>query len=609
MFNASEPIRIARSATAAAQNAPALEHQSRALPEELDLFHWIRSVCRGSRRRWFLAVLAAVALLLAAGFAWDARYEGDPDGLSYDDIAQQLLRGDAGALANPYWSPLYAVLNAVLIAIFRPTPDRLLPLMHVAGFVMYALATLSFVFFIRQWARVTAGPEDGNRRFYSVTFFAWCLYLWASLRLTGVVYPLPDLLTLACVLTAAGICCRIGDAKGESWRFAALGFVLGVGYLGKFSVATMTALLFGAMLLLSGDRRRTGRQIAIAGAVFAMVAAPLVIATSRRVGRFSMGESGRLNFAWHVNAAPFLWTGPGGFAAGETRVRVVSQEPLAIEFPDPSGSTMPAWYDPTYWHAGLRTHLDAREILTSIKRRLKEAFRGAEDVVPLLAGILALLSLRRRVRDLHGRRERIVRLLGIWGVLICCPFLLVHLEFRYVAGGVFLMCLAGFRALERISDGRVFLAVTRVVGLAMLTTLVDPSHRAILHAADAVHHREGTPEHLIVADGLRALGIHPGDAVAVAGYGMDAYYAPVAGVRVLGQVCDTGTYADIDWHDPQPSCRATELLRRDPATYAALRESLRRDGFKVLLTRDANSEIMPPGWIRLGRTRFWALRL
>jgi hypothetical protein len=592
----------------ATAEAPLLDTPAQPLPE----LHPVRAIQRlisRSQRRWFLILLAAVALLFAAAFAWDARYEGDPDGLSYDDIAQQLLRGDAGALANPYWSPLYAVLNAVLIAIFRPTPDRLLPLMHFAGFLMYALATLSFVFFIRQWVRVVDVAEDGDPRFYTVTFFAWCLYLWASLRLTGVVYPLPDLLTLACVLTAAGICCRIGDGEGESWRSAALGFVLGVGYLGKFSVATMTVLLFGAMWAFSGDRRRAGKQIAIAAAVFAMVAAPLVIATSRRVGRFSMGESGRLNFAWHVNASPFLWTGPGGFAAGETHVRVVSQDPLAIEFPDPGGSTMPAWYDPTYWHAGLRTHLDTREILISIARRLKEAFLRAEEVVPLLAGILALLSLRRRVREFHGRHERIVRLLGVWGILICCPFLLVHLEFRYVAGGVFLMCLAGFRALERHSDGKVFLAVTRVVGLAMLTTLVDPGHRAVLHAADALHHRTGTPEHLIVADRLRALGIQPGDAVAVAGYGMDAYYAPVAGVHVFGQVCDAATYADLDWHDPQPSCRATELLRRDPASYAALRESLRHDGFKAILTRDANSEIMPPGWIRLGRTRFWALLL
>jgi hypothetical protein len=572
-------------------------------------FQAVRSQVRQSARNWFLVLLAASALLLAAAFAWDARYEGDPDGLSYDDIALQVLHGNPGALANPYWSPLYPVVNAVLIAIFRPTPDRLLPLMHAAGFVLYALATLSFLFFIRQWIRATNLQDDGNRRFFAVTFFAWCLYLWASLRLTGVVYPLPDLLTLACVLTAAGICCRIGDHEDASWRSAALGLVLGIGYLGKFSVATMTALLFGAILALSGDRRRAARHIAIAAAVFAFVAAPLVIATSRRVGRFSMGESGRLNFAWHVNASPFLWTGPGGFAAGETRVRVVSQDPLAIEFSDPGGSVMPAWYDPAYWHAGLRTHLNAREILTSFKRRLKEAFRGAEDVVPLLAGILALLSLRVRGRESRGRPERLVRLLGIWGFLICCPFLLVHLEFRYVAGGIFLMCLAAFRALERVSDWKVFLAVTRVVGLAMLTTLVDPGHRAVLHAADALHHRAGTPEHLIVADRLRALGIQPGDAIAVAGYGMDAYYAPIAGVRVLGQVCDSATYADLDWHDPQPSCRAAELLLRDPASYAPLRQSLRRDGFKAILTRDANSEIMPPGWIRLGKTRFWALLL
>ncbi len=285
-------------------------------------------------------------------------------------------------------------------------------------------------------------------------------------------------------------------------------------------------------------------------------------------------------------------------------MRVVSRNPLVYEFTDQTGSTMPVWYDPAYWHAGLRTHFDAREVATSVWRRIKEVLRGLEDVVPLLAGVFVLLRFRRG--GLRPRPDRPARLLGVWGLLICCPFLLVHVEFRYIAGGVFLICLAGFRALERAADWNVFHAVTRVVGLAMLTTLIAPGQRAVLHAADAWHHRSATPEHVMVAQQLRKLGLQPGDAIAMAGYGMDAYFAPIVGVRVLAQVCDSSTYADLDWHDPQPSCHATEFLRRDPSASTALWERLRRDGIKAIVTHDVKSDTMPAGWHKLGETRFWA---
>lgn len=559
------------------------------------------------QRRRYLASLSAVAILLAALLAWDARFEGDADGLAYQNIAEQVLLGNYCALSNPYWSPLYPLLNAAILAIFRPTPENLNPSLHIAAFVMFVLATWAFAYFIRQWIRATGAPDEEEGRFQTLAFFGWCLYLWVSLRLVNVAYPLPDMLTLACILCAAGICCRIALTAGPQWRYALLGLVLGVGYLGKFSVAVMTLLLFAAVLAFSDNRRRMVRNVAAAGAAFLAVAAPLIVPTSRRVGRFSLGESGRLNYAWHVNGSPFLWTGPGGFGAGESRVRVLLRDPLVLEFADASGSTMPIWYDPAYWHSGLRTRLNLREIAVSVIRRLQELSRILEDIVPLAAGLWVLARLRRR--NTPATPDRAIRYLGVWAVLICCPFLFVHLEFRYVAGAVFLLCLFTFRAAERVSDWKVFNAVARVAGIAVLTTLVAPAHRAVLHAAQAVRGHQVEPEHVIVAHRLRDLGLQPGASIAVAGYAFDAYYARIAGIHIHGQICDSATYSQIDWHDPQASCRAKEFLRRDPMSQASLWDILRRSGIKAVVTRETEAASPPQGWHRLGETRFWARML
>lgn len=560
---------------------------------------------RDARQRLYLLSLFAVALLAGSLLAWDGRFEGDPDGLAYQNIAEQVLRGNYGALSNPYWSPLYPLLNAAILAVLRPAPENLNPSLHIAAVVMYVMAALAFLYFIRQWINATGAFDDEEERFYTLVFFGWCLFLWASLRLVNITYPMPDMLTLACILCAAGICCRIASAGEKLSRYVLLGLVLGVGYIGKFSVAVMTLSLFASMLAFSADRTRTLRNLAVAGAVFLAVAAPLIIPTSRRVGHFSLGESGKLNYAWHVNRSPFLWTGPGGFAAGETPVRVRHEDPLVLEFADASGSTLPIWYDPAYWHSGLRTSLSLRQIAVSFAMRLQELFRIAEDIVPLIAGLWVLAWLRRRTPPgvIPGRE---LRHLGAWAALICLPFLLVHVEFRYVAGAIFLLAMFAFHLAERVSEWKIFNAVARVVAIAMLTTLIAPTHRAVLHATEAVRGQRAEPEHVIVAHGLRDLGLKPGDAIAVAGYAFDAYYARIAGVFIHAQICDSASYADIDWHDPQASCRVNEFLRRDPSSQAELWDTLRRSGIRAVVTRDTEGMSPPSGWQKLGETHFWA---
>src|SRR4030095_6987388 len=82
--------------------------------------------------------------------------------------------------------------------------------------------------------------------------------------------------------------------------FAALGLVLGVGYLAKLAmlpVAVVTFALLGAMVW----RRSGAARVALALAVFSAIALPWIAVLSAGMGRLSVGESAGLNYGWIVN--------------------------------------------------------------------------------------------------------------------------------------------------------------------------------------------------------------------------------------------------------------------------------------------------------------------
>jgi len=552
------------------------------------------------RLRRLLAGLSAGGLLLAALLAWDSRYSGDPDSISYVDMAQNVVRGNFGALVNLYWSPLYPALNALLFAIFHPRPENVLPLMHFTGVLMFAAATAGFVFFITRWLRVTAPPvgEAPADRARLLVFWSWCIFLWVALRLISLTAAQPDMLTFAALLFAAGICLQIFESGGRPLQYVLLGLTLGIAYLSKFAAAPITAALLGLMFLFAKDRARTLKHLAITAAVFCVIAAPEIAAVSRRVGRFSFGDAGRLNIIWHVKLTPFLWTGPGGFQAGESRARVLNAQPLVIDYADPDGGTFPVWYDMERWQGDAPTHASVKQWLVSFYHRAQEMFRIFEDILPLLLWLIVLIAAaeRKRARPL----ERIVVLFGLWGFAICAAFMPVHVEFRYIAMGVFLVCLVLYRMAERVFDWTAFRITAQLVGLMMFIPVHIPFGRAVGHAAQALAGRAEPGEHVIMAEQLRDLGVRPGDRIAVAGYAHEDYYAQIAGIQISTQVCDADSYADVDWHDPQASCRAGSLFQRGSDFLAPAIEALRRNGVKALVTREAPLDAIAPGWRRLG---------
>src|ERR1700692_753322 len=90
-------------------------------------------------------------------------------------------------------------------------------------------------------------------------------------------------------------------------------------------------------------------------------------------GYFTMGESARLNYVLHVDAASPAWylQNPGGargtFSRPPTRI---FSDPAAYAFAVPLPVTHPLRFDPSYWIAGVRPRFAFRLQIEALKLNL-----------------------------------------------------------------------------------------------------------------------------------------------------------------------------------------------------------------------------------------------
>src|SRR5205807_8775960 len=84
----------------------------------------------------------------AAGavYAWAARHEMTPDGMSYLDVASAFMRGDWRMALNRQWSPLYPALMALTLRVVRPAPYDEFATVQVLNYVIFLGALVSFDF-------------------------------------------------------------------------------------------------------------------------------------------------------------------------------------------------------------------------------------------------------------------------------------------------------------------------------------------------------------------------------------------------------------------------------------------------------------------------------
>ena len=523
--------------------------------------------------------------LACAGFitlqAWAGRYAMNPDGISYLDMADRLLQGDYGALVHPYWSPLYPCLLAAALKL-APGAAAEFPAAHALNWLIGLGALAAFSFLVREWLRLR--PPDSFGSFACRTGLAYMLFLWATVEgvtLTGVT---PDLCVAALVYLIAGLCCRLAAGGGRGTA-CLLGIALGVGCLTK---AAMLPLGVALLVILTLPRLSIAppRPLLLPAALcFAAIAGTYVFALSRAQHRLTTGETGRLNYAWMVQGGVPMnagWTGePPGNGTPVHGPRVLSADPAVLEFESPVPGTFPLWYNPAYFHEGLRVRFDWRRQLAALARSPQTLrWAAGSSLIPLLAGLLVIGS--------FWAAAALVRSpLALWAAAAIGMFAMVTIEARYVAPFLALFWLAAYDAATGAKMTAAQRAAMSVAALSIL--LLQLSHIGSIAAG-------ARPPDLAVAQGLERLGLRPGDRIATVGPGFRAFYARLARLRIAAGIGWTGgEYADEG-----------EIARLSDAQFERIRELLRPAHIRGIVSRygcDAHKD----GWQPIADTGYCVL--
>ena len=540
-----------------------------------------------------------VILLVGALDAWFfQRWNVDPDGVSYVDLARAFLAHGPSALVSGYWSPLFPALLGVAYRIVPPTIETMYPTAHWVAFGIFALATCCFFRLLSQISsRAAAFREASASVQVAVIAAAWGAYGLFMLEGLGVRLVTPDGGVSLVVFYAAGELLALRDEPWRASRWMRLGVALGLGYWWKAILFPVGLVTFVAATLFA-LRRRDARAGPGAGALaYAAVALVLIIPVSRAAGRPTFSETGRLNYLWYVNSAPYVWDRcrdrriPDAAAAPFGRIRadsVVFRDPLTCALPEQvHEATLPMWFDTSLWYHEARAVWSPSQQWRAIRTNLRYVAgyigEGAPFAFPALviAGIIALL--------LGG----IPRGAGPVAALLVAPcvfYLAVYVELRhlspFLAVGSAIAPLLLVRAARRARALVWTLAAVVLADAAWRVsgqTLIELTF--IRHAVTGTLGDRTTPTQR-VARSLAAAGLVPGTRVAGINDLWNPEWAQLAQLRIRALVPEPGI-----------SIVSVERALHDPCTLSAWSEALRHSGVSAAVARIPAGLRVPPGFV------------
>jgi hypothetical protein len=476
--------------------------------------------------------------------------------MSYLDVGRSFFRRDWANAVNAWWSPLYPWTVGLVIGIVKPSPRWELPLAHVVDAGVFVLTLLAFQFLLRgliafnRETAVSSQSASAALPEWMMLLLGYAVFLALSLEVETPWDLTPDMAVMACVCLSAGILLRL-TSSDKFWKFALFGLVLGIGYWTK-------AILFpvGFVALISGYlwNRSTpgwGRRMLLAAVLFLCACAPLIFLLSHQKGRFTFGDSGKLNYAWWVSPRTFWRNWQGEVPGSGTPVhptRQLLRHPPVFEFDGPVAGTYPPWTDPSYWNEGLQWHFKLKpqlEVLAAtIPSEIRLLFRLRPDFV---AGVIILALLSGRMWLAGLRRLWPLLVIPAAGMGLYLP--LVEND-RYLGGFVLVLFLTLLAAVRIPADAQKSAAyVTIAVFFTMILATADYTVRvATHHLAIPGSGPNSTLPDIRTAEELGRMGLHPGDKVAVIMNGTGAYWAHLAQLRIVAEIMGGDRGADEFWN-------------------------------------------------------------
>ena len=536
-----------------------------------------------------------VALALGAAQAWATRFTMNPDGISYLDIGDAYWRHDWHNAINAYWSPLYSWVLGFFINVIKPSPYWEYPLVHLVNFLIYVAALACFEFFIAACVRQHCEKRSTALSGDTIAIPSWGLWLVgysifvsSSLSLITLSVVTPDLCVFALSFLAFGLLHRLQSGERFGSGFLLFGVVLGIGYLAKAVIFPLSLAFFISAFLSTRHCRTHNRDTVLAVIAFALLCIPFVAAISLQKNRVTFGDTGKITYSIFLNDVPIFTPEGRGLRHPP---RMLLRDPTAHEFRDPIGGTYPLWFDPSYWHEGVKPHFNLLKegliLIFAIGGYLKiigSIFEQLNLTVSLFLLYFLAPKPSHSVRDAF-KHWRI--LIPAWAAIAAYAF--VYMEPRYVASFVAVLWLSAFAgaSLPYSKPMKKLLAAV-AIGVAITTT-------GSLSLRLARSRSGEIPEYVRAAEGLSKMGAGEHTKLAVISYMPyekgGAFVARLIRARIVAQKVE---YDKSLWGN---KVQQRELL-----------SAFRQSGADVVLTDD-NIGSPEPCWHQVGRTEYSICKL
>lgn len=545
-----------------------------------------------------ISSLPALRILVAAAGGLQvlaARNAMNVDGMSYIDVARSYANGDLAGAINGYWSPLYSWLIAAVLLVFNPSAQHEFAAVHSLNFLLFLFALGAFDFFLRELFITLKSGDAAERERKPPAWWVlgYSLFAYASLVLINLGHVGPDILVCACMYLGAGILLRVSrDREVPFARAAALGATIAAGYLTKAAMLPVSLVVLATAAILVARERRSLAGLAVTAAVFAVVAGSWTLALSQAKGRFTFGDAAKLNYAWHVdNVREFRhWQGDSLHGTPLHASRPLSTGPVIYEFAEPVRGTYPIWYDASYWYDGVRGRLEPGLELHRLATSVDD-YMGQGWFYPSMVGLIVLYfsvgnpGFRQALRSTWFLLVPVAVGLSVYAMALVlgryvAPFVVVGL--LTLLGGM------GARTTRNRDDGggvgdRTAVALAAVFALMVIGQLWFNDRKV-----------PGGQVHLAVATRLAELGVPPASRVGVIGESSNAYWAHLAGDRIVAEI----TPEESDWFWAQTADQRTRQLRlfNLPRAVAVIADH-------VPAWADTS------GWVPVGAGGYWLARL
>jgi len=388
----------------------------------------------------------------------------------------------------------------------------------------------------------------------------------------------PDLLVGGMVLLIAARVLELDDGKPHFIAdYVGLGLLLAAAFYTKAILFYFAAFVLSA-LMIRGFRSRNHRGPITSTLVCTLLVSPYVAALTRTLGHFTVGESGRLNYAWFVDGTE---TGPwaeGGASFPFFPGPIVLNVPRVFRIPRIEGVTYAPWYDAARFdkrsHATLNLRGELRQLAINLKC-LNEEILGTHSALFVCLIILTCAAPRASFSRFASAWVCIAPM-----VLVIGMYLLVHLVDRFMIGfslalwGISFSCVCvppDSRPLARrvLLSGIVVFAANTLPGLLhFLTSPVEnPVQRDVL-----------------VAQALPFYGVRPGDSIALIGDGQTACWAHWARLSVVAEI---------------PSLDSASFWSGSSGQQQAAIRAMEESGAKAVVWRRDSDRPCPERWLAL----------